>query len=124
MNAAAQPIEPTGGEVVSHPSIDVPTMLRTQSIRMDAMERRLERGDKRMGQIEAGLKEACETSSRVERNTGELVETFQSLKGGFKVLEWVGRLAKPLAAIFAALTAVLGTIAAVMHLGGGRGPGS
>lgn len=54
---------------------------------------------------------ACERNAqaveRVESNTQNIVDTFQALAGGFKVLQGLGRLAKPLAYIVGLVTAVI-----------------
>jgi hypothetical protein len=113
-----------GAQVIELPQdYDLPTLLRAWAIRLDtmerkaeqddermgdrldSMERRLEDGDSRMGKIEVAVRTNAEATSRIEKNTGDLVEAFQSLRGGFKVLEFVGKLAKPLAGIIALATA-------------------
>jgi hypothetical protein len=113
------PMEGTG--LIELPSnYDLPTLLRAWAVRLDAMERsaedgadrmgvrldamekRLEDGDTRMGQIEQSLKQNTESTQRVEKNTGDLVEAFNSLKGGFKVLQILGKVAAPVGAIIGA----------------------
>lgn len=64
-----------------------------------AIHARLDEGDARMSRIEANLKANTESTQRVESSIGELVEWFANGKGAFKVLEALGKLAKPLAAI-------------------------
>lgn len=44
---------------------------------------------------------------QVRGNTQDIVDTFQALAGGFKVLQGLGRLAKPLAYIVGFVTAVI-----------------
>lgn len=44
---------------------------------------------------------------QVQTNTQDIVDTFQALAGGFRVLQGVGRLAKPLAYIVGLVTAVI-----------------
>ena len=67
----------------------------------------------RVGDMESSLQEAKRVQSehmkqtaahmvqtkRTEENTQELLETFNALKGAWKVLNFVGLLAKPVAAI-------------------------
>lgn len=48
------------------------------------------------------------TTRRVESNTADLIELFQSFRGAFKVFEYIGKLAKPLGAIVALLAAIAG----------------
>ncbi|WP_368648951.1 hypothetical protein ABRY95_12280 [Castellaniella ginsengisoli] len=43
---------------------------------------------------------------RIEASTGEMIEMFTALQGGFRVLQMIGRLAKPIGYIAAACTAV------------------
>lgn len=40
-------------------------------------------------------------TTRIENNTAELIETFNALKGAWTVLNWIGKLAKPVSAILA-----------------------
>ncbi|MEJ6669148.1 MAG: hypothetical protein QNL48_16185 [Alcaligenes aquatilis] len=48
-----------------------------------------------------------EAIERVEKNTSDVVDLFKSLEGGFKVLQGIGKLAKPLACIIGLVTAVI-----------------
>jgi len=50
---------------------------------------------------------------QIEKNTSDVVELFRSLEGGFKVLQGIGKLAKPLAYIAMAISAGVGAWAAV-----------
>lgn len=43
----------------------------------------------------------------IRQNTQDIVDTFQALAGGFKVLQGLGRLARPLAYIVGLVTAVI-----------------
>lgn len=86
----------------------------------------LEEGDARMERIEVDvgglrldldgvrrdLKANTEATQELSKNTADLVEFIQALKGMFKVLDWLGRVAKPLALIFGLGTAALGLYAA------------
>lgn len=53
----------------------------------------------RMDKFERRLDENTEVTKRVDTNTTELVDIMNSWKGAIKVLEFLGKLAKPLAAI-------------------------
>lgn len=53
----------------------------------------------RVGNLERGLADNTATTKRIETSTHEMVELFQSWKGAMKVLETIGKAAKPLAAI-------------------------
>ncbi|MFT0533155.1 hypothetical protein ACMHYJ_10080 [Castellaniella hirudinis] len=43
--------------------------------------------------------------SKIEADTSEMIEMFNALQGGFRVLQMIGRLAKPFGYISAAVTA-------------------
>ena len=67
---------------------------------------RFDKGSERMAAIERDLKAATqglheERQELHERNQqmADLLEFFTAMKGAFKVLNWVGKVAKPLAAI-------------------------
>lgn len=62
----------------------------------------------RVGNLERGLATNTAATSRVEANTQEIVDLFHSWKGAMKVLDIIGKAAKPLAAI-ASLGAAFGT---------------
>ncbi|MDQ8046833.1 MAG: hypothetical protein REI11_19675 [Patulibacter sp.] len=64
-----------------------------------AIHQRLDAGDRRMQRIEDSLASNTAATARVESNTAELLDWFASGKGAFKVLEGLGKLAKPLASI-------------------------
>lgn len=59
---------------------------------LDEMNARLDRIDARLGAIDAG--------------TAEMILMFTTLQGGFRVLQMIGRLAKPFGYIAGACTAV------------------
>jgi hypothetical protein len=59
-----------------------------------------------VGKLEEGLADNTAATKRIETNTAELVELFVSFKGAFKVLEMLGKAAKPLAAIASLCIAV------------------
>jgi hypothetical protein len=63
------------------------------------MQNQLQVGAERMEKIETNLKTNTDATTRVEANTKELVEFFNSVQGAFRVLEALGKLAKPLAYI-------------------------
>jgi hypothetical protein len=74
---------------------------------LEAMNKRLDDGDSRMGRIEDGLAANTEATKRIETNTSDLVEAFENLKGAFKVLNWIGKFARPLGYIATAVAAVV-----------------
>jgi hypothetical protein len=62
---------------------------------------------RRMQTFEEKLEANTEATARVESNTKAIVDLFESWTGAMKVIELVGKLAKPLAAIAALITAVV-----------------
>ena len=62
----------------------------------------------RMERIERELLENTKTTERIEAATSEIIDVFVSFKSAFKVLNWIGKLAKPLGAIAALVAAVTG----------------
>ena len=74
---------------------------------LEAVNKRLDDGDARMGRIEASLKANTEATQRVEANTADLVEAFANLRGAFKVFNWIGKAAKPLGYIAGAAAAIV-----------------
>lgn len=70
----------------------------------------LSRGDKRMNTLadeitavkleqanfQRLLKENTDDTKAIKADTAELLEAFRSFKGAMKVLEWIGKAAKPL----------------------------
>lgn len=80
---------------------------------LSAIHNRLNAGDVRMEGMERSLQENTEATARVESNTADLLEAFNALRGAFKVFTWIGKAAKPLGYIALAITAFLGTLAAL-----------
>ena len=76
---------------------------------VEALADRLDLGDKRMTRIEDDLAKNTELTRQLAENTAEIVAFFAAVKGAFKVLDWIGRLAKPVGAI---ATMVAGVAAA------------
>lgn len=72
----------------------------------------------RVDSLETNLQENTDATKRIEANTAELVEFFTGLRGAFKVLQWIGALAKPLGYIAALVAGVVGAIAALKGGGG------
>lgn len=74
---------------------------------------RLDEGDARMTRIEQDLADNTLATQQTAASTSELVELLQTFKGAFKVFEYIGKLAKPLAAILSVVAAAAGVWAAV-----------
>lgn len=77
------------------------------------VEQRFHDGTERMKRIEASLLENTASTKAVESNTSELVEGFANLKAAFKVLNWIGRAARPLGYIAAFGAAVVSLFVAL-----------
>lgn len=67
--------------------------------RLQAVEARLQNGDVAINQIKKDLAENTEATRRIDANTREMVEFFESMRGAFKVLNWIGALARPIGAV-------------------------
>lgn len=74
---------------------------------------RLDAGDARMTRIEADLASNTLATQQTAASTSELVDLLQALKGAFRVLEFFGKLARPLAAIISICGAVAGAWSAI-----------
>lgn len=82
--------------------------------------RALDKGDRRMNSLADEitvvkleqaeyrrlLKENTDDTKAIKADTAELVEAFHSFKGAVKVLEWIGKAAKPLGYIVGACASV------------------
>ena len=82
--------------------------------------RALDQGDKRMNSLADEitavkleqsefrrlLKENTDATNAIKADTAELLEAFRSFKGAMKVLEWIGKAAKPLGYIVGACASV------------------
>lgn len=82
--------------------------------RLMCIEEEIVRHGEQLGQVQTGLaklEEATEKNTqaieRMSSETSELLEMFKSFKGAFRVLEYVGKLAKPIAAILGLLAAAV-----------------
>lgn len=72
---------------------ELPVVTRQQ------INERFDKGSERMAAIERDLKVATQQLQERNQQLAELLEFFTAMKGAFKVLNWVGKVAKPLAAI-------------------------
>ena len=50
----------------------------------------------RLDKVEASLVLQNTQAQRIETNTKDLLDTFQAFQGAWKVLNWIGKLAKPI----------------------------
>lgn len=67
----------------------------------------------RVGMLETGLAENTAATKRIESNTSEIIDLFDSFKGAMKVLEGIGKLAKPMSYIAAFAASVAAVWAAI-----------
>ena len=88
---------------------------------------RFDKGSERMAAIERDLKalaqghhEERQELQELKQQLAEMLEFFTAMKGAFKVLNWVGKVAKPLAAIVMLGGACVGFWTAIKTGGGGR----
>lgn len=83
--------------------------------------KRIEEGqvlhDRRLKRMEDGLLENTAATARVEKNTAEMVAFFESVQGAFRLFDMLGKLAKPVGYIAAAVAAIGGAWIAIK---GGR----
>lgn len=78
-----------------------------------AVNRRLTALEGRMTNVESGVTENTVITTSISSDTTELLDLFKSVKGGFKVMGWLGQFAKwfaGLTAMFAALFAIVQNI--------------
>lgn len=98
------------------------TMPRTPEEFNDYVARELRAGDKRMDEIvktvaaiqieqasaKVLLAENTETIKEIKTDTADMLEVFESWKGAMRVMEMIGKLAKPLGYIVGLIAAVVG----------------
>jgi len=56
----------------------------------------LQRGERRMNEMQAEMNENTKLTKQTHSDTAAIVTAFQAASGAFKVLEFVGKVAKPL----------------------------
>jgi hypothetical protein len=78
-----------------------------------ALTSRMEAFEQRLGALERNLSGNTDATARIEANTRALVEVFESWKGAMRVLEWVGKAARPLAYVASAAAAIVGLVYAI-----------
>ena len=72
---------------------ELPAVTRQQ------INERFDKGSERMAAIERDLKAVAQELQELKQQLAEMLEFFTAMKGAFKVLNWVAKIAKPLAAI-------------------------
>lgn len=94
-----------------HDAVDVQVLTSAEVLR------RFESLESRMQGVEKGVRDNTTITSGIAGDTSELLDLFKSVKGGFKVMGWLGNFAKWIAGFAAAFAAIY---AFVMTLKGGR----
>lgn len=92
---------------------ELPAMTRQQ------VNERFDKGSERMAAIERDLKAATQELQELKQQLADLLEFFAAMKGAFKVLNWVGKVSRPLAYIAMLGGALMGFWTAV-KAGGAR----
>ena len=77
------------------------------------LNERLIEGDKRMARIEGDLAQTRDELHALREQLGEMLEFLQAMRGALKVLNWLGKLAKPMAYIVGLVTACVSFWAAL-----------
>ena len=78
----------------------------TQIISSAEITRRFIDIESRVAAVEKGVNENTTLTEGIAEGTHELLDLFKSVKGGFKVMGWLGNFAKWFAGIAAAIAAV------------------
>lgn len=63
------------------------------------MTAKLDELELRLSALESNVDNHAEQLTRIEKNTADLIDTFQAFQGAWKVLNWIGKLAKPIAVV-------------------------
>ena len=92
---------PLAPEAVNTDPLQVTPATEAERLAAVAHRARLATGDETMASLRADLAENTSATIRTESNTAEIVEFFGAMKGAFKVLNWIGALAKPITALVA-----------------------
>ncbi len=89
-------------------------VLKSMHAKQTVLEQRIEDLDARFALMERNMAANTDATKRnsdaieqIRQNTQDIIETFQALSGGFKVLQGLGHLAKPLAYIVGCVTAII-----------------
>ena len=73
------------------------------AVTLQQINARFDKGSQRMADIERDLStanaELTATRNELRTQLADLLEFFEAMRGAFKVLNWLGKLAKPAAAI-------------------------
>ena len=70
--------------------------LRTGGKRMNSLADEITAVKLEQAEFRRLLKENTDATNSIKADTAELLEAFRSFKGAMKVLEWIGKAAKPM----------------------------
>ena len=82
--------------------------LRAEDERMDEIVKTVAAIQIEQASAKVLLAENTETIKEIKTDTADMLEVFESWKGAMRVMEMIGRLAKPLGYIAALIAAVVG----------------
>ena len=82
-------------------------MIPPNSKWFELVERQIGQLQTDFGELKDGLADNTASTKRVEENTKGVVEAFQAAAGAFKVLETIGKLAKPIIWLGTIATAIV-----------------
>ena len=80
---------------------------------LDEIYERLNKGGERMDKMDAEIQRNTKLTESIDGNTKDLINLFNSWAGAFRVLEQIGRLAKPVGYCAMAVGAVAAAVTAV-----------
>ena len=80
--------------------------LRTADLRMDELVGKVNAIEKDQAAAKALLKENTEAINAIKADTADMLDTFESWRGAMRVLEAIGKLAKPVSYIVGMLASV------------------
>lgn len=70
-------------------------------VNIEQVNQRFDKGSERMATIEQELAKTRQELHELKQQLAELLEFFGAMKGAFKVLNWLAKLARPVTAIVA-----------------------
>lgn len=77
----------------------------------------LSAGEKRMNGLDSRIAENTRLTQELKADTGELLDIFKSIKGGIRVIGWIGAAAKWVGGLLGAALAIWAFIQSITHGG-------
>ncbi len=87
--------------------------VKSTHARLAMFEDRMEKIERDMQTNTVATAKNTDSIEQIRQNTQDIVDTFAALAGGFKVLQGLGKLARPIGYIATAIAATLAAVAAV-----------